>query len=83
VLHFDGREWHGYTYEWNDEQTDSTLVDRLGKDRLLAVADSQSPDGKRTQIWRFSSRNECLRCHNPWSEYALAFNVPQLNREHN
>ena len=26
ALHYDGREWHGYTYEWNDEQTDAVLV---------------------------------------------------------
>ena len=43
--------------------------------------DAAAPDGKRNQTWRFSSRNECLRCHNPWSEYALAFTVPQLNRD--
>jgi putative heme-binding domain-containing protein len=82
LLHYDGREWLGYTYEWNDDQTDATLVDRLGKSRVLQVADPNAPGGRRTQTWRFSSRGECLRCHNPWSEYTLAFNVPQLNRLH-
>ncbi len=24
---------------------------------------------------------KCPRCHNPWSDYALAFNVAQLNRQ--
>jgi uncharacterized repeat protein (TIGR03806 family) len=82
VLHFDGRDWQGYTYEWNDQQTDAALVERLGKNRPLEIADTAAPGGKRLQTWHFSSRNECLRCHNPWSEYALAFNVRQLNREH-
>jgi putative heme-binding domain-containing protein len=82
MLHYDGREWQGYTYEWNDQQTDATLVDRLGKNRPLEIADPQAHGGRRQQTWRFSSRNECLRCHNPWSEYALAFNVRQLNHDH-
>jgi putative heme-binding domain-containing protein len=82
ALHYDGRDWQGYTYEWNDEQNDAVLVDRLGKERALEIRDASAPGGKRTQTWRFSSRNECLRCHNPWSEYALAFNLPQLNRTH-
>jgi putative heme-binding domain-containing protein len=82
ALHYDGREWQGYTYEWNDEQTDASLVERTGKERVFEVVDPKEPGGKRKQTWRFSSRNECLRCHNPWSEYTLAFNIPQLNREH-
>ena len=82
ALHFDGLDWLGYTYEWNDEQTDAVLVDRAGKSRTIAVADSHAPGGKRSQTWRFSSRNDCLRCHNPWSEYALGFNLKQLNRPH-
>lgn len=82
TLHYDGREWQAYTYEWNDEQTDAVLVDRQGKNRTFTVVDPNEPGGKRTQTWRFSSRGECLRCHNPWSEHALAFNLAQLNRDH-
>lgn len=82
TLHYDGREWQAYTYEWNDEQTDAVLVDRQGKNRTFMVTDPNEPGGKRTQVWRFSSRGECLRCHNPWSEHALAFNLAQLNRDH-
>jgi putative heme-binding domain-containing protein len=83
ILHYDGREWLGYSYEWNDAQTDATLVDRGGKNRTLEVRDPREPGGKRTQTWRFSARAECIRCHNPWSEHTLAFNLPQLNRNHN
>ena len=82
ALHYNGRDWLGYTYEWNDEQTDAVLVDRNGKSRSIQVTDPSAPGGQRTQTWKFSSRNECLRCHNPWSEYTLAFNVAQLNRTH-
>lgn len=81
ILHFDGRDWLGYTYAWNDDQTDATLVGRDGSERIFTVRDAAAPDGRRTQTWRFSARAECIRCHNPWAEYSLAFNLPQLNRE--
>jgi putative heme-binding domain-containing protein len=81
VLHFDGRTWRGYTYEWNDEQTDAVLVDTSGKSRVLTVADARAAEGKRQQTWRFASRTECLRCHNPRNENLLAFTIPQLNRD--
>ena len=82
VLHYDGWDWRGYTYEWNNEQTDASLVEAGGKSRTLHVKDSQAPGGKREQTWLFASRMDCIRCHNPWSEYTLAFNIPQLNRSH-
>jgi putative heme-binding domain-containing protein len=81
ILHFDGRSWRGYTYAWNDAQTDAQLVPSAGKRIDLTVADSEAPEGVRHQQWVFHSRAECVRCHNPWAENTLAFNVPQINRE--
>ena len=83
ILHFNGYDWKGYSYRWNDQQTDATLVDAQGETVSIAVIDVGSPGGKRQHQWRFTSRMECIRCHNPWAEYALAFNIPQLNRDHN
>jgi putative heme-binding domain-containing protein len=80
ILHYDGRDWLGYTYAWNDDQSDATLVDRDGEERVFMVRDAAAPAGQRTRSWRFSARSECLRCHNPWSEHTLAFNLAQLNR---
>ncbi|RPI87740.1 MAG: hypothetical protein EHM42_04945, partial [Planctomycetaceae bacterium] len=82
VLHFDGRDWRGYTYAWNEDQTDADLVDRLGASKTLTLRDPLAPEGKRQHTWKFPSRTDCLRCHNPWPEYLLAFNLPQLNRDH-
>lgn len=82
ILHFDGREWQAYTYEWNDDQTDATLVDRGGKNRTLQIQDPTAANGQSPVTWRFAARAECIRCHNPWAEYALGFNIPQLNRLH-
>lgn len=78
LLHFDGREWRGYTFRWNDAQTDAALVPALGEDVLLTVKDAKAPGGTRTQTWHFPSRTECRQCHNPWAGEALAFNESQL-----
>jgi putative heme-binding domain-containing protein len=78
LLHFDGRDWHGYSYRWNAEQTDATLVEPAGADRTLSVRDPRFPGGIRTQTWHYPGRQECLVCHNSWAEYRLAFTLPQL-----
>ncbi|MBM4076146.1 MAG: hypothetical protein FJ267_10915, partial [Planctomycetes bacterium] len=80
LLHFDGRFWRGYTYAWNDEQTDASLVELAGRETTLTVNDLSAPEGRREQVWHFPSRVECVRCHNQWAEYALAFNPRQLDR---
>jgi putative heme-binding domain-containing protein len=80
VLHYDGLDWHAYTYRWNDEQTDASLVAAEGDEQIFNIEDPNIRGGHRQQSWRFHSRTECLRCHNPWVNYALAFTAPQLNR---
>ncbi len=81
VLHFDGDNWHGYSYRWNDAQTDADLVPAAGADVALTVTDPQAPGGKRRQTWHFPGRAECLQCHNPWAGHVLAFNPLQLDRD--
>jgi putative heme-binding domain-containing protein len=83
VLHFAGEAWRGYTYQWNDEQTDAILLPAAGGDRTFVVKDAKAPGGTRKQNWHFHSRTECLTCHNPWAGHTLAFTLDQLNREHN
>jgi putative heme-binding domain-containing protein len=82
ILHFDGENWHGYSYRWNDAQTDADLVPASGADVALTVADAQAPGGKRRQTWHFAGRAECLQCHNPWAGHVLAFTPPQLDRDY-
>ena len=83
ILHFDGTVWNPYTYKWNIEQTDATLVGASGSEFTLEIADSDAPAGIRKQTWRFAGRAECQRCHNSWSGPPLGFNTAQLNRHHN
>jgi putative heme-binding domain-containing protein len=81
ILHFDGKQWQAYSYAWSDDQADATLVPAGGGEQQVAVADGSLPGGLRRQKWHFASRAQCLTCHNVWSDYALAFNAPQLDRE--
>ena len=82
ILHFDGHQWQPYTYRWNDDQSDAQLLGAEGAEHTFEIIDGDAPDGKRNQTWRFAGRAECQRCHNKWSGPALAFNTPQLNKEH-
>ncbi|MFL5243885.1 MAG: PQQ-dependent sugar dehydrogenase [Gemmataceae bacterium] len=73
LLHFDGIDWHPYSFAWRDDQADADLVLADGTEKELRV-------GNRTRIWQIHSRSQCMSCHNSWSEYALAFQPEQLNR---
>ncbi|MGE3818155.1 MAG: PQQ-dependent sugar dehydrogenase [Isosphaeraceae bacterium] len=74
--------WVGYTYAWNDEQTDAELVDARGMDRTYVVRDPSAPKGERTQVWHYPSRNECMFCHSRAAGFVLGLNVSQMNRDH-
>lgn len=82
VLHFDGRDWRGYTYAWNDEQTDAELVDATGAERELTIRDAQSPQKRRRQTWHLPSRAQCVLCHNTMAGSVLGFTAAQLNKTH-
>ena len=76
LLHFDGKEWHAYSYRWRDDQIDADLVEENGAEQRLFIADASMPGGKRQQIWRFASRAQCMTCHTGWSAYTLASSAP-------
>ena len=57
----------GYTYAWNDAQTDAELV--VGN-RLAAL-----PGGK---SWYFPSTSDCTACHTPAAGYTLGLEAWQL-----
>lgn len=79
LLHFDGQTWRGYSYRWNDAQTDAELVPTGGTNSVMHVKDAAFPGGSRQQNWRFASGTECLRCHNPWPGNTLSVTLDQLN----
>jgi glucose/arabinose dehydrogenase len=58
-------EWAGYSYAWNDAQSDAVLVPKEGVTR---------PD------WHFPSREECTLCHSRAANFVLGLSTVQLNR---
>ncbi|MCA9144315.1 MAG: PQQ-dependent sugar dehydrogenase [Planctomycetaceae bacterium] len=76
LLHFERGMWRPYSYLWNDTGTDATLVDSIGADRPLQVADDASMKQDRT--WHVSASNECKLCHNAGSQFVLGFVANQL-----
>jgi uncharacterized repeat protein (TIGR03806 family) len=75
-------EWQGYSYEWNDDQSDATLVTSAGADRVFTPGDVAVPDGRRSQNWRFPSRAECMVCHTRAANFVLGLSTLQMNKEH-
>jgi putative heme-binding domain-containing protein len=72
ILHFDGEAWQGYSYRWDEDGKDATLVPAEG-------ATHEYVDGAGVRrTWRYHSRAECMRCHNSWMNGALAFRPEQL-----
>ncbi|MBI4621805.1 MAG: hypothetical protein HY736_01130 [Verrucomicrobia bacterium] len=67
----------GYTYRWNDAQTDATLVPVGGATQVFQVTDNGVT---RPQTWTFPSRLDCQTCHNSVGGPVLSFNTRQLNR---
>lgn len=69
-------QWAGYSYIWNDEQTDATLVAAAGMDRTYP-----NRDGK-PQSWHFPSRAECMVCHSRAANFVLGPSTLQMNKDH-
>jgi uncharacterized repeat protein (TIGR03806 family) len=66
-------DWAGYTYVWNDAQTDAELAPAKGFRTTLNL-----PEGPRP--WLVPSRSDCLVCHSRAANFALSLNTRQLNR---
>jgi uncharacterized repeat protein (TIGR03806 family) len=69
MRHEDGG-WGGYTYEWDEAQTEATLL-AAGKLRTLGA----------TQAWGYPSRSQCLQCHSRAAGGTLGFETAQMNRD--
>lgn len=72
-------EWNGYSYRWNDEQTDAELVEKNGAVQQFSIRDEANSNGSSLLAWRFPSRTECLACHSRAVNYVLGLSEVQLN----
>jgi uncharacterized repeat protein (TIGR03806 family) len=61
--------WQGFSYEWNDAQTDATLLS-AGKDKAVNEI-----------TWHFPSPGQCMECHTSVAGFSLGLETKQLNGE--
>ena len=71
--HYDADNWVGYTYQWNEAQTEATLVP---DDHVLVAFNT----GVRTVTWHYPSRLDCMKCHAAEAGSTLGPETAQLNR---
>ena len=74
-----GKEWYGYSYAWNDEQTEGTLIEAKGADREYTI---QTKNGAKKLNWHYPSRSECMVCHSRAAHFVLGFTELQMNHDH-
>ncbi len=73
LVNFDATTWVGYTYKWDEAQTDATLVG-TERDQVSFAT------GQRTVEWHFPSRFDCETCHVAGAGFALGTETAQFNR---
>ena len=74
--------WAGYTYAWNNIQSEAKLVEAQGLDQTYTIRDLSVPGGLRQQVWHYPSRQECMFCHSRAAGFILGLNTRQMNRQH-
>jgi uncharacterized repeat protein (TIGR03806 family) len=80
-----GGEWVGYSYLWNNEQTDAELVGAEGLDReyeIRAPPTPAHPESVKKLAWHFPSRVECMVCHSRAANFVLGLSTAQMNKDH-
>jgi uncharacterized repeat protein (TIGR03806 family) len=82
LAHTDPYNWYGYTYQWNEAQTEATIVPdaraeatfNVGADAGVAAADAGVVD------WHYPSRTDCGDCHTQKAGGTLGPETDQMNR---
>jgi len=72
-MHLDAANWVGYSYEWDEQQTDAKIV---SADRVALTFNT----GKRSVPWNYPSQQDCLTCHNQAGGSTLGPETAQMNR---
>lgn len=71
-------QWRGYSYEWNEQETDAVLLDgRKTRDLMITRADGSQLD----YAWTYPSRTDCFRCHTEAANVTLGISTEQLNSD--
>ena len=72
-MRHDAKTWVGYGYQWNEQQTEATIVP--DEDRTVMF-----DTGQRQVSWTYPSRYNCMLCHNKLGGSSLGPETRQLNR---
>lgn len=71
-------QWYGFSYEWNDAQTDAVLL-TTGKKKPFTITDRQG--NSLAYQWQYPSRDQCSICHTTAANSVLGLNTAQMNHE--
>lgn len=69
--------WQGYSYRWNEAQTDAELLPSFGDAREFNVIDSAGQPA--TYVWNYPARGQCFACHDRDANVVLGITTTQLN----
>ena len=72
-MHVDASNWVGYSYQWNEAQTEATLVSADGAEIMFNT-------GKNMVDWHYPSQKDCLNCHNQAGGSTIGPETAQFNR---
>jgi len=72
-VHFSATTWVGYTYQWDEAQTDATIV---ADERVVDAFNT----GSKTVMWHIPSRMDCMTCHTDAAGSSLGPSTAQMNR---
>jgi len=72
-MHADDATWVGYSYQWDEAQTDATVV---SFDRQTVMFHT----GTRAVDWHDPNRKDCMDCHNGAAGFTLGLDTAQMNR---
>lgn len=73
-----GGQWHGFSYEWNEAQTDAALLTGARQRTFSIIDEHGNPE---SYDWHYPSRNECFICHTAQAGVVLGLNTAQMNHD--
>jgi len=72
-MHVDANNWVGYSYQWNEDQSDARIVSSDGAQVTFHT-------GTRDIDWHYPSQKDCLNCHNDATGATIGPETAQMNR---
>lgn len=68
--------WFGFSYEWNEDETDAQLLVSSKKRPFARIDEDGAPYAYE---WFYPARNNCMQCHTAAAGFTLGVTTGQLN----